>query len=142
MFYLDTSVIISALTDEQASSQARKWLAQHQESELAISDWTLTEVSSALSIKVRNGDLTPAQRAEAQRLFTEQFLPAVTLLDLKRDVFRQAAGWVAVAEAGLRAGDALHLALAAQNAAMLVTLDQRLQKAALRFGVAVEALEG
>jgi predicted nucleic acid-binding protein len=55
MLYVDTSVIVSALTNEADTALAQIWLARQETSELTISDWTTTEFASALSIKLRDG---------------------------------------------------------------------------------------
>ena len=58
MLYLDTSVLITALTNEPRTAETQTWLAAQNPDELIISDWVVTEISSALSIKLRTGQLT------------------------------------------------------------------------------------
>ena len=43
MFYLDTSVLVAAMTNEAASDATRLWLGEQKPGELAISDWSLVE---------------------------------------------------------------------------------------------------
>ena len=54
MLYVDTSVLVSALTNED-TARSQTWLSEQDASELTISDWTATEFASALSIKLRPG---------------------------------------------------------------------------------------
>jgi hypothetical protein len=47
MLYLDTSVLVAALTNEAETEAIQRWLGQQTGDELAISDWVVTELSSA-----------------------------------------------------------------------------------------------
>lgn len=50
MVYLDTSILVSAMTSEAATEASQRRLAAIPLSELAISQWTRTEFASALAI--------------------------------------------------------------------------------------------
>ena len=69
MLYLDTSLLVAALTNETETERMQRWLGQQAEDDLAISDWVVTEFSSALSIKLRAGHIEPAHRADALAMF-------------------------------------------------------------------------
>ena len=70
MLYLDTSLLVAALTNETETQRMQSWLCQQDVDELAISDWVATEFSSALSLKLRMGQIRAAHRADALALFT------------------------------------------------------------------------
>src|SRR5215467_11429142 len=69
MLYLDTSLLVAALTNEAETERIQGWLGQQAEGDLAISDWVATEFSSALSIRLRAGHIEPAHRADALAMF-------------------------------------------------------------------------
>ncbi len=49
MFYVDTNILVTALTPEPAQMQAREWLVQNQGAAYHW-DWVVTEFGSALSV--------------------------------------------------------------------------------------------
>lgn len=108
--------------------------------ETLISSWLTTEVSSALSSKVRIGTLTQSRRAIALGAYQRMFLDNHIVLTVTADHFHQAARYADRHDLGLRAGDALHLAVAAEHRATLFTLDRRLYAAAQSLGHAVETV--
>ncbi|MDZ7804364.1 MAG: type II toxin-antitoxin system VapC family toxin [Thiohalophilus sp.] len=57
MLYLDTSLLVSALTNESRTTEMQQWLAAQPPEQLTISDWVITEFSGALSLKLRNRQL-------------------------------------------------------------------------------------
>lgn len=137
MLYVDTSVVVSALTKEADTTLSQTWLARQPTSELTISDWTVTEFASALSMKLRAGALGPTHRAAALSAFTRLCAESFRTLPAGREDFRAAARLADRSELNLRAGDALHLAICANAGASLCTLDRRLAAAAPRVGVQV-----
>ena len=141
MHYLDTSFIVSALTpDEIASKASRLWLREHSEVGLMISHWVLTEVSSALSLKVRTGQLSLDQRTDVHKEWRVFWESSLSLLDIIQEDFLTAASFAERHALNLRAGDALHLAIARRTGCTLMTLDRRMADAAREVGVMIGAI--
>ncbi len=135
MLYLDTSVLVSALTNEADTGAVQAWLSRQDARDLTISDWVETEFSSVLSTKLRTGQLGPEHRAAALAAFTRLAAETLQVLPVERASFRTAARFANQPTLSLQAGDALHLAICADRGATLCTLDRRLGEAAPLVGV-------
>ena len=135
MAYLDTSLLVAALTRETRTKAVQRWLAEQAPEQLVISEWTATEFSAALSMKVRMRQLDAAMRADAQAVFTTLIRDTFTLLPVSSEDFRAAARLADVYASGLRAGDALHLGIAANHGERLLSLDRVQVRAALAAGI-------
>jgi predicted nucleic acid-binding protein len=135
MLYLDTSLLIAALTNEAETERIQGWLGQQGENDLAISDWVATEFSSALSVKLRAGHIEPAHRADALAMFARLTTDNFLVVPVSRLQFCTAARFADQHLLSLRAGDALHLAVCADHGATLCTLDRRLSDAGPVLGI-------
>jgi predicted nucleic acid-binding protein len=140
MLYVDTSVLVALCTNEAKTAEVLKWYAACTV-ELASAAWCVTEFASALGIKQRTGQLTESQAQTAWVQFERICANDLQLLPVETMSFHKAALMTMDAAAGLRAGDALHLACAIEaNAQGIVTLDTVLAKNAKRFKLKSVAL--
>jgi len=133
--YLDTSLLLAALTNEAETGRIQAWLAAQAAGEMTISDWVTTEFSAALSIKLRSGQIDAGHRASALAMFTRLSADSLAMVPVSGLQFRTAARFADHYALGLRAGDALHLAICADHGATLCTLDRRLGDAGSELGV-------
>lgn len=136
MVYVDTSVLVAAHTREPHTTLAQTWLAEQSGGDLIVTTWALVECDSALAIKRRRGELDEADQMAAGAdidAFASRFAPLFAVQEpdypRARELCRQAAS-------GLRAGDALHLAVALRlDVAHFATLDQVLADNAVKHGM-------
>jgi len=137
--YLDTSVVVSMFTTDVHTLRAATFLAQAND-RIALSDWVATEFSSALAIGTRVGRLTSSEREAAELAFQswrdrEPFASAV-----EPDDIRVARNLIRTTARPLRAGDALHIAIAQRLGCSLCTFDGGMRDAAVDLGLQVEDL--
>ncbi len=134
MIYLDTSVLGAIFFREPNGALVFRQVKAARVRGLVISAWTLTEMASVGAIKERTSAIDHATRRQALSTFHRFASSNLILVEIEPADFRSAA--VLIEKPGsLRAGDALHLALAKRLSADLATLDRRLAEAAPGCGV-------
>jgi predicted nucleic acid-binding protein len=140
MHYLDTSVLVAAFTNEIATERVKDWLTERRDTNLCISNWVIAEYSAALSMKLRLGHFDEGHRADALGALANSIGSRLEVLATSALHFRRATYLADQHTLGLRAGDALHLAIAAEHGATLISLDKRLVQASLSTGIKASLL--
>jgi len=126
---------VASLAREAATERVQAWLGRQEPGTLVISDWVVAEFASALSIKIRTGALNIADRMRVAGIFARLRTDSLVVLSVTRDHFITAGQFAEQFSLGLRAADALHVAITAGHGATLCTLDRRLAEAARALGV-------
>jgi predicted nucleic acid-binding protein len=138
MVYFDTSFLAPLLLEETTSSAVERFIAGLPAGTFAVSHWTRVEFASLLAREVHMGALDhPTARdvdAEFEAILAESF---AVLLPSARD-YTLARQYLGHHDSGLRAGDALHLAIAQNNRAEAIySLDKTLLRAGPALGLPV-----
>ncbi len=137
MFYLDANLLVALCVDEPASARVDAWLAGQSGEVIVTSAWSLAEAASAIGIKVRRRDISAATASSALELLDVRILPLLEVIEPPAAVFRRAELLLRDFALGLRAGDALHLAICLDlDQVVLATADAALAGAARRLGQA------
>jgi len=135
MIYVDTSVIVALLTVEPRTPDVTAWYAGLNDTP-TCSDWLLTEFYSALSIKLRTGQISAVNAKRVRKEFELMAGGGLRIVPVSRGAFGHAAEMVKLHNHGLRAGDSLHLAVALElGASHMATLDGTLASNAKRNGM-------
>jgi len=135
--YVDTSALLPTLIVEPATEAVYEFLGGD-DVELLVSDFAAAEVASALSRLVRMALLTEADAYARLADFDAWRAGMTRPAEIHPADVRLAGAYVRRFDLGLRAPDALHVAVARRLDAALVTRDRRVATAAKELGVAVE----
>lgn len=139
MCYVDTSVIVAMLTHEPKSLACIDWF-KNQKQLPQSSDWLITEFNSAISLKLRTGQLQTDQALAILQTFETLINGGIKLLSINREIYTQA-GELIRNHPNLRAGDALHLSVASgAGINAFVTLDNNQAKTAIVMGFVCEVM--
>lgn len=140
MLYLDTSALLPYYRQE-AHSLAVQRLLLRGERPVLISDLTRLEFASALSRWVRKHEVEERHAQRLGRAFDDDIKAnRYTLCRNTLEHVELARQWLLARTTSLRTLDALHLACAATEEAILVTLDDALRAAATGLGIKVQDL--
>jgi predicted nucleic acid-binding protein len=140
-FYLDTCVVVSLFHNDSGYAAAETWLAGSGQQPLWISHWVLVEFASATALRMRRRELNSSRATRIQEELENFRRERLGLLEPCAEDFLLARRWI-VEEQGLslRAGDALHLAVAHRHRFPLVSADQTLLAAAHQLGCEILAV--
>ena len=137
MIYVDTSALVPVFIREPKSDAVVDWIESSGE-RLAISEWSLVEFASAAAIKVRTGQTEANLAKQAIARVHEFARKHCTVAVPGREEFRRAAELASDNILKLRAGDALHLAIAASLSAQgILCLDDAMIESAKVLGISV-----
>ena len=140
MIYVDTSALVPLFIREPTSDAVIDWIESSGD-RLAISEWTLVEFASAAAIKLRTGQASPNLVKQAKARMYKFAQKHCTIAVPGREDFRRAAELVGVDTLKLRAGDALHLAIAESlNTQGILCLDQAMIESAKLLGMTTVAI--
>jgi len=130
VLYFDTSFLAPLILPEATSDQIAAFVRRLPAEEFAVSHWTRVEFSSLIGREVRMGSLDAQAAARADARFEAMVDESFSTLLPTADDFGLAKRYLGRFETGLRAGDALHLAVANNHrAAAIYSLDETLLKA-------------
>jgi uncharacterized protein len=136
LIYLDTSFLAPFYIQEATSTSVETILLNIPTEQLAISDWTIVEFTSLVSRRVRMSELNLEQMEAVINSFKEDVAQSYTVFTVTTADFILAAEFIQQWETGLRAGDALHLAIARNHSIEnLLSLDRGLIDAARQLSI-------
>jgi hypothetical protein len=135
--YIDTSALVPMIVTETGTPPIVAWLANQRDDAPAISTWTRVELVSAISGKIRASVIAPSEAVRALAWARSQLLPRFRLVTLESADVEAAESLLERFELGLRAGDALHVAVVRRLGESLLTLDRRLAAGAEALGIEV-----
>jgi uncharacterized protein len=140
MYYFDTSFLAPLVRQERTSSRIGRFMAGLPTGELAISRWTEVEFASLLARDVRVGAIAGDEARMVDALLEDVILQSFVVLLPSGDDYERARHYLRNYETGLRAGDALHLAIAGNHRAKAIySLDKTMIKAGQILGLPVSA---
>ena len=121
---------------EAASEKVQRFFTDLSGTPLATSQWTNLEILSALSRLVRMKLIDKELAANAEAQFRTLIAESFAMLAPAPEDFDASLGFVRRHETGLRAGDALHLAIASRHQAdAIYSLDRTFVRAGRLLGL-------
>lgn len=131
MLYFDTSFLAPLILEESSSTKIEAFFAKLKADELYVSHWTRVEFASLIAREVRMGGLTEPDALLVIGQFDELVAESFQVLAPAVADYELAKAYIQHFATKLRAGDALHLAIASNHGAKsLYTLDAGLLNAA------------
>lgn len=131
MLYFDTSFLAPLILQEATSQNIEAFFAKLPAGQLYVSHWTRVEFASLIAREVRMGGIVERDALLAIGQFDQLVAESFQVLAPSVVDYEQAKGYIQHFATRLRAGDALHLAIASNNSAKtLYTLDEGLLNAA------------
>lgn len=140
MLYFDTSFLAPLILPEATSEPVASFFETLPPEDLAVSHWARVEFASLLAREVRMGGLDLAAARDADSRFEAMIRESFILLLPNPDDFDRARDCLNRHETGLRAADALHLAIAWNcGSETIYSLDKRMIAAGKMLGLPTTA---
>ena len=140
--YVDTSVLVSAFSNEPLQAVAMALLQAPQWQQVCVSDWTVAEFTCAVQAKVLRNE-TPAEVAHSinQKLKSLMAQGALHRIAVLREDYAAVQRIVPGLSCLVRGADALHLAVAARsNITHFASLDKIQRVAASHWLAGIECV--
>lgn len=136
--YADTCILLPLFFRDASTEAALAWLEGAGNETILTSPWTRTEFASAAGIMARRGDITAELHRQGLERFDRLVSARLAVEAIDTADFDRARAWLTDFRSGLRAGDALHLAVCMRLSATLCTAHDTLARAAEKLGVTVQ----
>lgn len=141
MIYFDTSFLVPMVVPEANTRQIVTMLQELDAARLAISPWVQVEFCSTIAQGVRSGRFDANRALRANSEFEALVERSFTILPPTQADFQLASQFLLRFETKLRAGDAMHLAIASnQKARMIFSLDRTIISAGAMLGLPTAGL--
>lgn len=136
MLYFDTSILVPLVVPEATTGAVASLVGQNSDAQFTTSHWAKVEFASMVAREVRMGKIGANGGSRVKSEFESLLeLSFVVLLPNAED-FSLATHFLMRFETGLRAGDALHLAIASnQRAEAIYSLDNTMIEAGVKLGL-------
>jgi predicted nucleic acid-binding protein len=143
MLYFDTSFLVPLVLREKSSDEIEGILKALPAEELAVSRWTCVEFSSLLARDVRMRIATAEKALKADNEFDDLVRRSFLVIAPSAADFETSREYLRDYKTGLRAGDALHLAIASNHrATSIFSLDNVMLEAGKLLGLPVRGGAG
>jgi len=140
MLYFDTSFLVPLLVPEDTSERVDAFFSGlAADTELAVSEWTRVEFGSVLSRLVRMEQMSRLNAQKCASHLEKLLEQSFDVITPEKADYDRCWHYLVRFDNSLRAGDALHFAVAANRVAEAVyTLDEGMLSAGLRLGLSVQ----
>lgn len=143
MKYFDTSFLMPLAIHEPTSASIRTILTRMDPNDCLTSNWAKVELASGISRRLRMKEITLEQANQAKTLLFEFLTNSFSIALPHLLDFELAEQLLTLSQTGLRAGDALHLAIAQnRKVSQVFTLDQIMAQTARNIGLPTYGFEG
>jgi predicted nucleic acid-binding protein len=140
VIYFDTSFLAALILPEATSAKVATFVRNLPAANQTVSHWGRVEFSSVLARKVRTGELDAEGAVRADARFEDMMGELFAVILPAADDFGLAKHYLGRLETGLRAGDALHLAIARNRGAEAIySLDKVMIKAGKMLGLPISS---